>query len=1005
MKKNVRVPFPGKLLYLLLPKSFLKMFKPLALSLMFVGFLLPTTTIHAQVIDEGFEGAVWPPTGATTSTGTGGTSTVTNSTGTGAWTFSCLTLYNSAAAVTTNTSNSPNNTVNTLVHSGRKSISFAASSNSFICTPVITNGVATISVWVRPEPNPGGSFPGVAKFIVAVASASASTLDPAVLQQHVNVTTNTTAANQNPVTSVYAGASITWSQSLYSATAVQTSLNTSYNNNLTYTFSSGTPSSSFPATATNASNQNQIGPNLGNFETGRWNNLTITLTGSLSNAASYVVKFQRVSYGGAKIDDIVITNTTPQVYQSNASGPWEDPNTWQISTDNGQTFTTAATTVPTLNDGLVTIQNGHAVTVNSSRVIDQTVVCPTCAVAVASGAALTVLSNGLTFQSDATGTGRIGTTAGAITGSVNVERFIPLGKRAYRNLAPGVNTTGSIYANWQNSGDTLTPGVGTHITGVAGKTRGTDPATGLNSTMLGAPSLFTYAPGAASFTAVTRTNAFTDTLSAYKGYHVFIRGDRKADLSTPNNSGAGTPNIAMNNLTRLRATGRPVVGSVVYSSTATGPIATPALTTVIDSFSLIPNPYWSPVDFDQLTKAGLNSTYWIFDPNIGDRGAYTSYTTGAGSSGGGAINQFIQPGQAVFVQTSGATPSITFTEASKASTFSGTFRLANQTPSRLVVALTKYGIVQDAATAAFRDDFSAAVGNEDAMKFANPDENIAIVNSNKVLGVEGRATVTQSDVVPLRLWNLYSNGNYALTINGADFDAGVFAYVEDKYINKQYPVSLDGTTVIPFSFNESESASYYDRFSVVFKAASVLPVTLTSVKASQKNAGIQVEWSTASESNIKAYEVERSADGRQFSKSATVVATGNNSNAVNYDWFDANANNGVYYYRIKVIGNNGESKYSAIVRVSINGGKSDIIVLNNPVRSKVLTIEFRSLIKGKYELKLLNSIGQAVYSKTLDHQGGSAAQSIQLQSKLSAGVYVLQLKGSETVINKNIVVE
>ncbi|MBS1782856.1 MAG: hypothetical protein JSS78_07305, partial [Bacteroidetes bacterium] len=384
------------------------------------------------------------------------------------------------------------------------------------------------------------------------------------------------------------------------------------------------------------------------------------------------------------------------------------------------------------------------------------------------------------------------TGTGAISGNVTVERFIPLGKRAYRQLASGVTTTSNILTNWQNNGNNAA-GNGIFITGSTSGTNGFDASTS------GLPNMFGYTPGSLNFTAITNTN--TNTLNSLRGYRVFVYGDRNANLSLSNlSAGIGSPNIAMNSATTIRTTGTLNIGNVTFTNTGTtttsGTDNTVMLGSNVNDFALIANPYWNSVNWDNLTNSNLSTTYWIWDPNVGNRGGYVSYITGAGNNNiGSAMNQHIQPGQAIFVQTSAANPSLTFNESNKSGTFTNTFRLANQTPSKVYVslyentALANNGSNQDCALGAFRDDFTNGV-TQGATKFANPDENIALVRNSNNWSTDARHTVTVADTLPMRIWNLYSNNSYTLKLDAMDFDLGISASLIDKKNNQSYPVNL-----------------------------------------------------------------------------------------------------------------------------------------------------------------------------------------------------------------------
>jgi hypothetical protein len=599
---------------------------------------------------------------------------------------------------------------------------------------------------------------------------------------------------------------------------------------------------------------------------------------------------------------------------------------------------------------------------------------------------------------------RLGIVTGNLQNATNVtvERYIPVGKRAYRQLAPGVNSSSNIRANWQNAG-IYTAGIGIHITGSAAGINGFD------QTQSGAVSMFTYTAGAASFTPIAGTDG-NNKLEALKAYRVFVIGDRSADLTIANNSGTGTTNIPLNNATNIRATGTLLTGAVTYNTTGATANGTTdntiTLTNSVGSFNLVANPYWSPVSFSAITKTNIANSYWVWDPSIGFRGAYVTYNGISGSSGGNATND-IQPGQSIFVQTSAANPSIVFNEVNKSSGFTNTFRLAGDAPSRVFVKLynstsiNNGGNMQDGTVVAFRDDFANAIASEDSEKFTNSDENIGILSTNSVLAIEGRHTTTIADTVPIRIWRLFANNNYTLKLEGMDFDPSITGVLVDRLLNIQHPINLNGSIQIPFSFT-TDSASYYDRFMLVFKTATVLPLNITSIRAFQQPAGITVEWRTLNENDIQHYEVERSLDGRIFAKAGTIIARGKTM----YDWLDASPMHGANYYRVKAVDNRGTGTYTTIVKVNTLTTASIFTIYPNPVKGKTFTLGMEGLQKGNYNAILYNNLGQQAFSKSFSCQGGALNETIQLKQSIALGNYKLVvLSDGFVVYSTNIAIQ
>ncbi len=178
----------------------------------------------------------------------------------------------------------------------------------------------------------------------------------------------------------------------------------------------------------------------------------------------------------------------------------------------------------------------------------------------------------LIIKSNATGTARIGASSGTISGDVVVERYLPATRRAYRFLAAPVTTTGGVFASWQESGTNAT-GLGIQVTGFASATPGVDATSGLDKSLTGNSSMFTY--NGSAWAAVTNTKSTQLTPGA--GFRVLVRGDRTTDLYA-----SSTPAATA---TTIKATGAVGQGTVTLSSLVTG-------------FNLLGNPYPSSIDWD-----------------------------------------------------------------------------------------------------------------------------------------------------------------------------------------------------------------------------------------------------------------------------------------------------------------------------------------------------------------------------------------------------------------------
>jgi hypothetical protein len=98
-----------------------------------------------------------------------------------------------------------------------------------------------------------------------------------------------------------------------------------------------------------------------------------------------------------------------------------------------------------------------------------------------------------------------------------------------------------------------------------------------------------------------------------------------------------------------------------------------------------------------------------------------------------------------------------------------------------------------------------------------------------------------------------------------------------------------------------------------FTRESTLPITLISFTGKYVSKAVQLNWVTASEINVKGFEIERSEDG----KSITTLPTFTNAGKYQYTLVDRGVlPNKVYYYRLKTIDLDGTIQLSKFIAIN-----------------------------------------------------------------------------------------
>ena len=603
------------------------------------------------------------------------------------------------------------------------------------------------------------------------------------------------------------------------------------------------------------------------------------------------------------------------------------------------------------------------------------------------------LTNGdITLLSTATNTARVAEipstatiTYGAVAGRFTVERYFPnnnpLSHRAWRLVTAPLNETANIFDTWQLGGAAYGAGnyhTGTLITGpqIAGN--------GLDFTPTNNYSLKKY--DGINFVSVDNTHV-TLSPAIGTGYLLFVRGDRNPILT----------NIANNDFTTLSSRGKLQTGQVYIDAS--------------NNYSLVGNPYASPVDFNLIDKSNNINThrFYIFDPNINQVGAYVTMedyaTPGSFIATSPYLfstqNNFIQSSQSFFVvKAATGAASITFQETNKASNYNpAIFRpQSGQGAGEAYIRANLYLLngdstrtIADGTMAEFDNAYNNDIDITDAVKFSNVNENFSLMRNNQPLAVERRSEIAVTDT----LFYQFTKGSkrkYQFELAANITPSAMIGLLEDSYTKNSTPVNLVGTTLVNFEINADAASAVPNRFMLTFKnTVSPLPIGFIYIRAIRKNDATLVEWGVTDESNVQYYEIQKSVEGIFFKTIQTIKVIGSQVKKA-YKWLDVTTMQTNNFYRIKSVAGNGAIVYSQVIKISLAEAISSIEIYPNPVTDGNIGVKLVNQAKGIYKIRLLNSAGQVIQNNTIEHPGGSIATTLSNnKDKLSAGMYQVQV--------------
>ncbi len=157
-----------------------------------------------------------------------------------------------------------------------------------------------------------------------------------------------------------------------------------------------------------------------------------------------------------------------------------------------------------------------------------------------------------------------------------------------------------------------------------------------------------------------------------------------------------------------------------------------------------------------------------------------------------------------------------------------------------------------------------------------------------------------------------------------------------------------------------------------------LPVTLTTFAAQRRAAGVALRWATASETNNREFEVQRSADGQLFAVLGRVAGQGSTATAHAYAFDDYLAPTGPLYYRLRQVDTGGQGTFSPVVAVAAGASAA---LFPNPAHQ---FLHIAAPSATRYRVR--NQLGQLLLQGALTD--GSAT--VELQA-LPIGIYQVEL--------------
>lgn len=195
-----------------------------------------------------------------------------------------------------------------------------------------------------------------------------------------------------------------------------------------------------------------------------------------------------------------------------------------------------------------------------------------------------------------------------------------------------------------------------------------------------------------------------------------------------------------------------------------------------------------------------------------------------------------------------------------------------------------------------------------------------------------------------------------------------------------------------------------DGTAILEPLAGPLPVTLKTFTAILlSNNIVKLDWATLQEINCDRYEIERSLDGRLFTKTGSIKGHGFTSLDMYYTLNDniTGVAGTIIYYRLRQIDINGKSSFSKVISVRLKKS-TDFTISPNPFTNYVnINIDWKN--NETTLLKVFTMSGTEVFIKNIKMNKGTNYIQLNELSTLKPGSYIIWLYGGEGKIFKQVI--
>ncbi|MDD2637312.1 MAG: T9SS type A sorting domain-containing protein, partial [Bacteroidales bacterium] len=286
------------------------------------------------------------------------------------------------------------------------------------------------------------------------------------------------------------------------------------------------------------------------------------------------------------------------------------------------------------------------------------------------------------------------------------------------------------------------------------------------------------------------------------------------------------------------------------------------------------------------------------------------------------------------------------------------------------------------------------------------------VHIYKVNQTENPSSIESAEIVGDNYWGIFIVGGGNVTFKYAQTLKSNTNIIVDELLGLAYRANaLDSWNNQTITKNIAEASGYFysdgtfsHREYILSKENnSPLPIELLyfNPECGQDN-GVDIKWSTASESNNEYFTIYRSLDGKDWKEITEINGAGNSNTVVDYMYHDVEPTAHDTYYKLRQTDYDGKSEEFDIVAIYCKYNHKEIKVFPNPATDFInLTFINEHHTEAPLLIYVYNSSGVLVHQQEFFSNPNYNEWKINLPSQLNNGTYFIHVKLGEDYFYTN----